>query len=77
MNTKSRKSDRRKNMEDLKPCPFCGGKAVILYAGKYECFIRCRRGCVEQTKLYKSKRSAIKAWNRRKAEGETDGDTDI
>ena len=53
---------------EIKPCPFCGGKAEVLYTGKYECFIRCRRGCAEQTRLYKMKGSAIKAWNRRKPE---------
>ena len=52
-------------MTELKPCPFCGGKAEVLYTSKYECFVYCRRGCAEQTRLYKTKGSAIKAWNRR------------
>jgi len=52
--------------KEMKPCPFCGGKAVLLKTSKYECFIQCNRKCVEQTRLYKTEGSAIKAWNRRK-----------
>ena len=56
--------------EELKPCPFCGGKAELIdvgrYEGRYEWFIKCRRGCVEQSHIYKAKSSAVKAWNRRK-----------
>ena len=55
-------------MNEIMPCPFCGGKADLLYTGKYECFIKCRRGCCEQTHLYKSKRTAINRWNRRKGD---------
>ena len=53
--------------EELKPCPFCGGKAELIDVGRYEWFIKCRRGCVEQTHVYKAKSSAVKAWNRRKS----------
>lgn len=52
--------------EEMKPCPFCGGKAELVSVGKYEWFAKCHKGCVEQTHLYKAKSSAVKAWNRRK-----------
>ena len=52
-------------MEQLKPCPFCGGKAkVILFMRNYGvACTKCLGGIVphhEQTK-----HEAIKAWNRR------------
>lgn len=56
--------------EKLKPCPFCGGEAELISVGRYEFFIKCHRGCVEQSHVYKAKSSAINAWNRRKAERE-------
>lgn len=55
---------KNKFTKELDNCPFCGGKADM-----EECkpgfFIRCSRGCVEQSKLYRSKRTAAAAWNRR------------
>lgn len=50
----------------LKPCPFCGGEAELV-----DCevnprwFVKCPKRCCEQSKLYMSKASAIKAWNKR------------
>lgn len=55
------------SVTELKPCPFCGGKAELIDLGHGECFIKCHRGCVEQSHVYKAKSSAINAWNRRKA----------
>lgn len=61
-------------MDDkLKPCPFCGGKSKIVedeiaqgYAsGKYYMTCSSTKGCV-MNRLYHGKKSAIKAWNRRK-----------
>lgn len=54
--------------KELKPCPFCGGKANLLKVSKYESFVQCNRKCVEQTRLYTTDGAAIKAWNRRKWE---------
>ena len=53
----------------LKPCPFCGGKAEMqtLYAPLHEYFVKCRKCGIEQ-KLYKSRRTATIAWNRRTAD---------
>lgn len=59
--------------EDMKRCPFCGGKAELLYIGKSfhnDCFIKCLKCKVEQGHVYKSKKSAITAWNRRKYDGD-------
>ena len=59
-------------MEELKPCPFCGGKPCIvhshLFSNEYE--VRCSF-CGSRTMIYKSycnqsaKLNAIQAWNRR------------
>lgn len=58
-------------MEELKRCPFCGGEAVledmgepsVFDEGQY--FVRCKKCCAEQGGLWKTKRTAIKRWNRR------------
>lgn len=73
--------------EELKPCPFCGGKATLKAANK-SCglIIWCACGCGARTDGYcpdinkeddtmenieECKKRAIKAWNRR-ANDETD-----
>ena len=54
-----------KTMAELKPCPFCGGKAEILSGyGKYT--VQCGSGgCMANISWCTNKDSAIKAWNRR------------
>lgn len=51
--------------EKLKPCPFCGGKAVtnIDETGKYKVFCT---SCIAKTDTYTNVTYAIQAWNRRK-----------
>lgn len=53
----------------LKPCPFCGGDCECttsyLYGKVKGYSINCKKCNVEQGILYKSKQSAINAWNRR------------
>lgn len=56
-------------MEDLKNCPFCGGKAITrrrspdhIMRNKY--FICCSE-CKNKTGYYDSEEEAIKAWNKR------------
>lgn len=51
--------------EKLKPCPFCGGKAVtnIDETGKYKVFCT---SCIAKTDTYTNETYAIQAWNRRK-----------
>ena len=62
-----------KKMEKLKPCPFCGRTAklnVIENYGPNDYFVSCTSFyCVEQRHCYRSKRSAIEAWNRRANNG--------
>ena len=56
---------------DLKPCPFCGGEATLMYSlnGK-ESYVKCY-GCEVSTTMYKgidqenSEKAAVMAWNRR------------
>lgn len=59
-------------MDKLKPCPFCGGKAVLEheYATPGYSYIRCKEcGVKGLTFIMKFERSsdqeAIEAWNRR------------
>jgi len=49
-------------MEELKPCPFCGGKAVILKENMYS--VRCN-SCFIGTDFCFTEQEAITAWNRR------------
>lgn len=54
-------------MNEIKPCPFCGGKAQVIRLDiDREFYIKCLKCKVEQGHLYKSERSATIAWNRRK-----------
>ena len=52
-------------MAELKPCPFCGGKAEILVFEGERVYIECKRHCCEQAIIYPNKELAIEAWNRR------------
>lgn len=62
-------------MDELKPCPFCGGKPYLdLYIlPKYEYVIRCNV-CSLEFGLYigRNKEEAIEAWNRRADDGTLD-----
>mgnify|MGYP001851348168 CR=1 FL=1 len=50
-------------MNELKPCPFCGSKNVIITNwGLWRCW--CQE-CLAKTSDELQKRDAIKAWNRR------------
>lgn len=55
-------------MDELKPCPFCGGEAETgktvfgLRAGLI--FVFCKK-CYASSLDYKTEKEAIKVWNRR------------
>ena len=50
--------------KELKPCPFCGGKAK-LHKPLYEWyFVRCEQ-CLIRTNEYLESTKAIAIWNRR------------
>lgn len=54
-------------MEELKPCPFCGGKAYGYTVQTKEIFteyIHCER-CNACSDVYETKQQAIEAWNTR------------
>ena len=58
---------------ELKPCPFCGGKVEIIKCGLFGndvgYYPKCKKcGC--ELKVYTSKQNAKKAWNRRVGDGE-------
>ena len=48
--------------DKLKPCPFCGGKAMI--NGITLVYIKCTK-CGVETVGYREEDEAITAWNRR------------
>ena len=60
-------------MKELKPCPFCGGKAKILSRAidwlLDEHIIKCE-SCNCRTDTYETKGEAREAWNKRYKEGE-------
>lgn len=51
-------------IEELKPCPFCGGEAKIYRPDDGSLFIGCKIGCVNQ-EPFAAEEGAIKAWNTR------------
>ena len=61
---------------ELKPCPFCGGKALLAHdhAGNGASYIRCENCGLESVRFIKSfevasDEQAIKFWNRRADNG--------
>ena len=54
--------------EQLKPCPFCGGKAKTHHYSttviSYGIYVMCK-DCMTSSKYYDTKRQAIEAWNKR------------
>ena len=65
-------------VNDLKPCPFCGGKAILYVIGgdygtnSYVYCVKCHsRGSLKTSyDLDIAKESAMQAWNRRVEDSE-------
>ena len=54
---------------ELKPCPFCGGRAELHEEGNY-CLVKCTQcgaetGIVRMSLKYCANEKVIEAWNRR------------
>ena len=69
--TQEEKLERLKSIEDfvnkaeLKPCPFCGGKAELIIAPDNGWGVVCRGECESQTCSWVSPKKAAAVWNRR------------
>lgn len=51
--------------EQLKPCPFCGGEAILIKEKIITRFyVECKK-CSAMTNLFTTKEEAIEVWNRR------------
>lgn len=72
-------------MTELKPCPFCGGKAKLDHGriGITETsYVRCEKcwskgQSITESVRYSSDAEAIKAWNRRVGEQDERKENDI
>lgn len=49
---------------NLKPCPFCGGKAIVTEI-PINSYITVCTNCSSNMAIYRSKQEAIEAWNNR------------
>lgn len=49
--------------EELKPCPFCGGEAILEWEG--DSYVISCKECNAEITFEQTRKSAIKAWNRR------------
>ena len=54
-----------KDETTMLPCPICGGAAELVELDYPQVYVRCSRGCIEQSKIYRMKGTAKRAWNRR------------
>ena len=60
-------------MEELKLCPFCGGKAELLIVPDKQTkwIVRCR-SCFTNNCTFVSDHDAVEAWNRRASNEQVD-----
>ena len=61
-------------MEKLKSCPFCGGEAILIPCGGYDCDVYYQIQCTEcnlvQPSYYQTEDEAVKLWNMRAGDKE-------
>ena len=50
---------------ELKPCPFCGGKAILSEDKRYNVHSVFCNECYIETSLQNTEQETIEAWNRR------------
>lgn len=50
---------------ELKPCPFCGGKAKIIQSSRRTLFFTACEDCDADSDYYDTEEKAAEAWNRR------------
>ena len=69
-------------MSELKPCPFCGGKAFIEHdhEGIGASYVRCKKCGLESIRFIKSFEiasddRAVEFWNRRADDGKEESDS--
>ena len=53
------------DVQELKPCPFCGGEAEIFYSDVHMAFFVHCKHCIASIHPFPDKEVAIEAWNRR------------
>lgn len=59
-------------MAELKPCPFCGGEAILETVdgnGPEECYIYCPE-CDFESGVYSEPKFIVEKWNRRADNGD-------
>ena len=52
---------------ELKPCPFCGGKATERHECLNGVFVQCNK-CGVSTNIFSSQDAATRGWNKRVGE---------
>ena len=50
---------------ELKPCPFCGGKAEVIGSGKYSDYLAKCSSCGATSEYKSTPEEAAEAWNKR------------
>jgi len=53
------------NMKEIKPCPFCGGKGGIMFAGETSVWVNCQQCDADGPWVESNEDDAIDKWNTR------------
>lgn len=51
--------------ENLKPCPFCGGKACALTRNRITFYVKCSKCYAMIDRICETEEEAVELWNRR------------